>query len=81
MFVVLNIFVFLALTGYAIKLLLSRSSYVSLSKTEKVLLNGREKFLLLTLVTGMVNVGGASLGLNLSALRLMVWIFIILFLC
>ncbi|MFA6189053.1 MAG: O-antigen ligase family protein [Sulfuricurvum sp.] len=77
MFTLLNVVVFFLLTGYAFKLMFSNPSYVKLSKTEKVLLSGREKFLLLTMVSGMVMVG-VDLGINLSALRLMVWIGMIL---
>ncbi|MDO9207663.1 MAG: hypothetical protein Q7T91_05375, partial [Sulfuricurvum sp.] len=77
MFTLLNIVVFFALTGYAFKLLFSTPSYVTLSKTEKVLLSGREKFLLLTIATGMFQVG-VDLGMSLSALRLMAWIGMIL---
>lgn len=68
MYFILNTVVFVFLSGYAFVLMLSKPSYVKLSKTERVLLTGREKFLLLTLVTGMVEVGA------FSALRLMVWI-------
>lgn len=77
MFTLLNVVVFFLLTGYAIKFMFSTPSYVKLSKTEKVLLTGREKFLLLTIATGMVQVG-VDLGVNLSAFRLMIWIGIIL---
>lgn len=77
MFALLNIIVFLALTGYAFKLLFSSPAYVRLSKTQKVLLSGRERFLLVTMVTGMVQVG-VNLGVSLSAFRLMVWITMIL---
>jgi O-antigen ligase len=77
MFTLLNILVFFILTGYAFKLLFSGSSYVRLSKTEKVLLTGREKFLLLTMVTGMIQVG-VDMGVSLSAFRLMIWIGMIL---
>lgn len=73
MFTLLNVLVFFLLTGYAFKLMFSNPSYVKLSKTEKVLLTGREKFLLLTMVTGMIQTG-VDLGVNLSALRLMIWI-------
>lgn len=77
MFTLLNIFVFFVLSWYAIKLMFSTPSYVKLSRTEKVLLTGREKFLLLTMVTGMFQVG-VDLGMSLSALRLMAWIGMIL---
>lgn len=77
MFTLLNVIVFFLLTGYAFKLLVSSPSYVKLSKTEKVLLTGREKFLLLTMVTGMFQVG-IDLGVSLSAFRLMIWIGMIL---
>lgn len=77
MFTLLNVLVFFLLTGYAFKLMFSTPSYVKLSKTEKVLLSGREKFLLLTMATGMVMVG-VDLGVNLSAFRLMIWIGMIL---
>lgn len=73
MYFILNTLVFLLLSGYAFILMLSKPSYVKLSKKEKVLLTGREKFLLLTIATGMVMVG------SFSALRLMIWIGIILF--
>jgi O-antigen ligase len=79
MFTLLNILVFFLLTGYAFKLLISAPSYVKLSKTEKVLLSGREKFLLLTLLTGMIETGVSLGGINLSALRLMVWIGFVLY--
>ena len=73
MYALLNIVVFFLLSGYAFVLMFSKPSYVKLSSKEKVLLTGREKFLLLTLVTGMIGVT----GLNLSALRLMIWMLII----
>ena len=73
MFAVLNLLVFVFLTGYAFILLLSKPSYVKLSRTEKVLLTGREKFLLLTLVTGMVMAG------DFSSLRLIAWLSLMLF--
>ena len=79
MFTLLNVLVFFFLVGYAFKLLVSSPSYVKLSKTEKVLLTGREKFLLFTLVTGMFQVGVSLGGINLSALRLMIWIGFVLF--
>jgi O-antigen ligase len=77
MFTLLNVLVFFLLTGYAFKLMFSAPSYVKLSKTEKVLLSGREKFLLLTMATGIIQVG-VDLGVNLSAFRLMIWIGMIL---
>lgn len=73
MYLILNTLVFLLLSGYSFILMLSKPSYVKLSKKEKVLLTGREKFLLLTIATGMVMVG------SFSALRMMIWIGIILF--
>lgn len=73
MFAAINLLVFVFLTGYAFVLMLSKPSYVKLSGTEKVLLTGREKFLLLTLVTGMFQVGA------FSALRLMIWLSLMLF--
>ena len=79
MFTLLNVLVFFFLVGYAFKLLVSSPSYVKLSKTEKVLLTGREKFLLFTLVTGMFQVGVSLGGINLSAFRLMIWIGFVLF--
>lgn len=79
MFTLLNIVVFFLLSGYAFKLLISAPSYVKLSKKEKVLLTGREKFLLLTMLTGMVETGVSLGGINLSALRLMVWIGFVLY--
>ena len=79
MFTLLNVLVFFFLVGYAFKLLVSSPSYVKLSKTEKYLLTGREKFLLFTLVTGMFQVGVSLGGINLSALRLMIWIGFVLF--
>lgn len=72
MFVGIHLFVLVLLTGYAFLLLISKPSYVKLSNKEKVLLTGREKFLLLTLVTGMVEVG------SFSALRLILWLIIML---
>ncbi len=78
MFTLLNILAFFFLTIYAFKLLVSSPSYVKLSKTEKYLLTGREKFLLFTLVTGMLQVN-VNLGINLSAFRLMIWILLVLF--
>ena len=78
MFTLLNIVAFFFLTLYAFKLLVSKPSYVKLSKTEKYLLTGRERFLLFTLVTGMFQVG-VNLGVSLSAFRLMIWIGIVLF--
>jgi O-antigen ligase len=65
--------------GYAFKQMVSSPSYVKHSKTEKYLLTGREKFLLFTLVTGMFQVGVSLGGINLSALRLMIWIGFVLF--
>ena len=79
MFTLLNVLVFFFLVGYAFKLLVSSPSYVKLSKTEKYLLTGREKFLLFTLVTGMFQVGVSLGGINLSAFRLMIWIGFVLF--
>ena len=73
MYFILNTLVFLLLSGYAFVLMLSKPSYVKLSKTEKTLLTGREKFLLLTIATGMIQAG------SFSAFRLMLWICIILF--
>ncbi|MDM5272547.1 O-antigen ligase family protein [Sulfurovum sp. zt1-1] len=73
MFAAINLLVFVFLTGYAFLLLISKPSYVKLSKTERVLLTGREKFLLLTLVTGMVMVG------SFSSLRLMIWLSFMMF--
>ena len=73
MYFILNTLVFLGLSGYAFVLMLSKPSYVKLSKTEKTLLTGREKFLLLTIATGMI------MGGSFSAFRLMLWICIILF--
>ena len=67
MVAVLHFAVLIVFTGYAFMTLVSKPSYVKLSKKEKVLLTGREKFLLLTLVTGMVQAG------SFSALRLMLW--------
>lgn len=78
MFAAINLLVFILLTGFAFLVLISKPSYLKLSRREKVLLTGREKFLLLTLVTGMVEVGGVSIGLNLSAWRLLIWIAMIL---
>lgn len=78
MFAALNILVFLLLTLYAFKTLISAPSYVALSKTEKVLLTGREKFLLITIITGMIEVGGVSIGLNLSAWRMLIWMMMII---
>ena len=72
MYFILNTVVFVFLSGYAFFLMLSKPSYVKLSKTERVLLTGREKFLLLTLVTGMFQVGA------FSASRLMVWMMMML---
>ena len=69
MFTLINIVVFLGVTGYAFKLLISKSSYVKLSKTEQVLLSGREKFLVFTLATGMVAIS----TMDLSSVRLLIW--------
>jgi len=78
MFTLLNILTFFFLTIYAFRLLISSPSYVKLSKSEKYLLTGREKFLLFTLVTGMFQVG-VNLGMSLSAFRLMIWIGLVFF--
>ena len=78
MFTLLNVLVFFLLTGYAVKFMFSKPSYVYLSKTKQVLLSGREKFLILTMSTGMVETNVDLAGINLSALRLMVWIGLIL---
>ncbi|MFA6629788.1 MAG: O-antigen ligase family protein [Sulfuricurvum sp.] len=72
MFTLLNLIAFFALTWYAVYLLYSKPSYVALSKTQKVLLTGREKFLLLTIVTGMLRFA------DFSATRLMVWSILVL---
>jgi hypothetical protein len=53
----------------------SAPSYVKLSKKEKVLLTGREKFLIFTLATGMFAI--SSLGL--SSIRLILWMSMMLF--
>ncbi|MFZ2969252.1 MAG: O-antigen ligase family protein [Sulfuricurvum sp.] len=78
MFTLLNVLVFFLLTGYAVKFMFSKPSYVYLSKTKQVLLTGREKFLVLTMATGMVETNVDLAGINLSALRLMVWIGLVL---
>lgn len=78
MFTLLNIVIFFLLTGYAVKLMFSTPSYIKLSKTERVLLSGREKFLLLTIATGMFQVNVSLGGINLSAFRLMFWIGLVL---
>jgi len=75
MYALINITVFFLVTGYAFKLLISKSSYVKLSKTEKVLLNGREKFLIFTLATGMIAISTMSL----SSIRLTIWMSMMLF--
>jgi hypothetical protein len=72
MYLILNAFAFIFLSAYAFRLMLSKPSYFKLSSTEHVILNGREKFLLFTLVTGMFAVG------PFSSLRLIVWIVIML---
>lgn len=73
MYTFIHLVVLVLLTVYAFLILISKPSYVKLSKTEKILLTGREKFLLFTLVTGMFAVG------SFSSLRLFIWILIILF--
>jgi len=75
MFALINIMVFLGITLYAFRLMFSESSYVKLSATEEVLLNGREKFLAFTLATGMVAIS----TMGLSSIRLMLWLAMMLF--
>jgi O-antigen ligase len=72
MFAILYLLVLIFMTGYAVKLLTSQPSLVGLTKVEKVLLTGREKFLLFTLVTGMLQVGA------FSSIRLMIWILLVI---
>ncbi|MDP3465880.1 MAG: O-antigen ligase family protein [Sulfuricurvum sp.] len=72
MYTLINLVAFFALTWYAIRLLFSTPSYVTLTKETKVLLSGREKFLLLTILTGMLRFS------DFSATRLMIWIILIL---
>lgn len=72
MYTLINLVAFFALTWYAIRLLFSTPSYVTLAKGAKVLLSGREKFLLLTILTGMLRFS------DFSATRLMIWIILIL---
>ena len=75
MFTLINIMVFIGVTGYAFKLMFSAPSYVKISKTEKTLLTGREKFLAFTLATGMIAIG----ALGLSSIRLLLWLTMMLF--
>lgn len=71
MYVAISGAVFILLSLYALRILFSKSSYVKFSANEYVLLTGPEKFLLLTMVTGMIAAGG------FSSLRLMVWIILV----
>lgn len=71
MYLILHALTFIFLSAYAFRLMISKPSFVKLSKNKKILLSGREKFLLFTLITGMFQVG------MFSSLRLMVWIAII----
>ncbi|MBN2816192.1 MAG: O-antigen ligase family protein [Campylobacterales bacterium] len=75
MFALINILVFTFVTLYAFRLLFSKDSYVKLSATEEVLLNGREKFLIFTLATGMIAIS----TLGLSSIRLMIWLLMMIF--
>ncbi len=75
MFALINIVVFIGIFVYAFNLMFSKPSYVKLSKTERVLLSGREKFLAFTLATGMI----ATSALGLASIRLILWLSMMLF--
>lgn len=74
MYVAINGLVFVVLSLYALRVLFSKSSYVKFTKDEYVLLTAPEKFLLLTMLTGMI----ACTAGGFSSLRLMWWIILII---
>ena len=74
MYIAINGLVFVLLSLYALRVLFSKASYVKFSKNHYVFLTPPEKFLLLTMVTGMVAVTTGGF----SALRLMWWIVLII---
>ncbi len=72
MYLAINGLVFVLLSLYALRVLFSKASYVKFSKDQYVLLTAPERFLLLTMVTGMI------CTLSFSSLRLMIWITLII---
>lgn len=69
--------VFFAMVSVSFYQLFSRPSYFKTVYGRKVLVNGREKFILLTVLFSMVITGGINLGLNGGALRIFLWIMFI----
>lgn len=74
MYTILSALVFAGVSFWALKLLFSKYSYVKYSKDYYIELSGPEKFILFTIVTGFI----ACTPGGFSALRLMMWIFILL---
>lgn len=74
MYVAINGLVFILLSLYALRVLFSKASYVKFSKDNYVLLTAPEKFLLLTMVTGMIAVTSGGF----ASIRLMWWITLII---
>jgi len=74
LYFIINLAAFFILTLYAVKLMFSKPSKVNFKiiKEYNILLNGPEKFILFTALTGMFEVG------PFSSLRLLVWILVII---
>jgi len=69
---VINFGVLFILVFYAVRLLSSKPSYIYF-ENEEILLNGPEKFLLFTIITGMFMCG------PFSAIRLLIWELLVIF--
>jgi len=69
---VINLGILFILVFYAVRLLSSKPSYIHF-ENEEILLNGPEKFLLFTIVTGMFMCG------PFSAIRLLIWELLVIF--
>lgn len=77
----IGLFHFIAFFGmvtYSLNKLFSSQSYTKTIYGNDVLINGREKFILLTIAFSMAITGAFSLGMNGGALRIMLWIMFML---
>ena len=74
MYLAINGLVFVLLSLYALRVLFSKASYVKFSKDQYILLTAPEKFLLLTMITGMIALTTGGFG----TIRLMWWITLII---
>ena len=74
MYLAINGLVFILLSLYALRVLFSKASYVKFSKNRYVLLSAPEKFLLLTMLTGMIALTTGGFG----SIRLLWWIALII---